>query len=141
MILVRLGGGPLGGSPVGTHCNATPRFEPVCSAVSGSLLSTLHSSSSQNSWFPTSGSAAGWRGGIRWAWVGPRHKMPLACTGPRTCTSLMSTNMWPHSLSRRAAHARSTQQAHSACTRAAAAQRCSAQPTGGCLGGSVGCWS
>ena len=40
MILVRLGGGPLGGSPVGTHCNATPRFEPVCSAVSGSPLST-----------------------------------------------------------------------------------------------------
>ena len=49
MILVRLGGGPLGGSPVGTHCNATPRFEPVCSAVSGSLLSTPAAASTAGS--------------------------------------------------------------------------------------------
>jgi hypothetical protein len=32
-------GGPLGGSPVWTHCIATPRLEPVCSAVSGSSFS------------------------------------------------------------------------------------------------------
>jgi hypothetical protein len=34
-ILFRTGGGPLGvARRLGTHCNATPRFEPVCSAVS-----------------------------------------------------------------------------------------------------------
>jgi hypothetical protein len=43
----RTEGGPRGAARrLVTHCNATPRFEPVCSAVSGSLLG-LHSSSGQ----------------------------------------------------------------------------------------------
>jgi hypothetical protein len=40
-IPVRIVGGPRGAARrLGTHCNATPRLEPVCSAVSGSPLST-----------------------------------------------------------------------------------------------------
>jgi hypothetical protein len=62
MILVRLGGGPLGGSPVGTHCNATPRFEPVCSAVSGYILSTPAAASTAGS--PRRGPLLGGEGGF-----------------------------------------------------------------------------
>jgi hypothetical protein len=74
---VRLGDGPLGGSPVRTHYNAALRLEPVCNARSEWVSASLHASSSaRHGWFPTSGSAAaskaGWREGIWWAWVGPR---------------------------------------------------------------------
>jgi hypothetical protein len=46
----RIAGGPRGAARwLGTHCNATPRFEPVCSAVSGSLLSTPAAASAAGS--------------------------------------------------------------------------------------------
>jgi hypothetical protein len=45
-IPVRIVGGPRGAARrLGTHCNATSRLEPVCSAVSGSPLSTPAASS------------------------------------------------------------------------------------------------
>ena len=56
-------GGPLGGSPVWTHCIATPRLEPVCSAVSGSSFSPHQQRVVPPCW----GSAAGVeRGDLVW---------------------------------------------------------------------------
>jgi hypothetical protein len=64
-------GGPLGGSPVWTHCNATPRLEPVClwrvAQCVGVGIPSLHTSSGHTVVAPLCGSAAGWRGGI---WCG-----------------------------------------------------------------------
>jgi hypothetical protein len=99
-------------------------WRAYCSAVSKSLLFTPAVASTAGSWLPNpyaSGSAAGWREGIWWVWVGPRHKILSTFTCPHTCAGLMSdTNM---------RHTPTRQQARSACTpaHATAAQRCSTQ--------------
>ena len=106
-------GGPLGGSRLAgldsgltAMRNATPLLEPVCSAVSGNSFSPLQQRTHCGSpllevrcWVE--------RGGVVWpqAWVGPRHKMPLACTGVQHAHTACLTNTGHLPRSRRAAHA------------------------------------
>jgi hypothetical protein len=112
----RIAGGPRGAARrLGTHCNATPCFEPVCSAVAG-WVSPLHSNSGQHSWFPTLGSAAGWREGI---WCGLGRSSAQNAVGLHRPTHLHMSHV-SCLINTGPVH---TQQARSACTPHTAAQQ------------------